>query len=311
MKFSAHAKHLSRSHIAATFANLQFAGDTILNASLFLDFIPLYCPATLFSCILLIPESLLFRVNELSGLASNLPFSCLETAPNDAGRWFMTVLLVVAMFAIFLTIDYLRSRKRVTAPAISVEEKVPAALGLQPSYVSGFDVPGNLRYHPGHTWALQESPTLVRVGMDDFAACLIGKCDSITLPKRGQWIRQGQKLATIFRDGQKAELVSPIEGEVTNINEDISKDPGTPLREPYKGGWLVSVMSPDAQTNFRNLLGGDVARKWMAEAASRLRAKLPAFAGAVAQDGGIAVRDLTAEVPGQDWQQLTHEFFLI
>src|SRR5256885_2859854 len=32
-----------------------------------------------------------------------------------------------------------------------------------------FEVPQNVRYHAGHTWALAESRELVRVGMDDFA----------------------------------------------------------------------------------------------------------------------------------------------
>lgn len=223
----------------------------------------------------------------------------------------MTVLLVVAMFAIFLTIDYARNRKRVVELASKSEEKIPAKVQVQPSTISGFDLVDNLSYHPGHTWALRESPTFVRVGLDDFAARLIGKCDSIMLPKRGQWIRQGQKLATIFRNGEKAELVSPVEGEVTNVNEQLSKDPNVTLREPYKAGWLVAVMSPDAQTTFRNLLSGDVARRWMAEAASRLRTKVPALAGAVAQDGGVAVADLTAELPGQSWHEVAREFFLI
>jgi len=221
----------------------------------------------------------------------------------------MTVLLVVLMFAVFLTIDYVRSRKHVPATA-AVAVKAPE-LKVQPNYVAGFALPDNLRYHPGHTWALAESPTLVRVGLDDFAAKLLGKCDGIALPKRGQWIRQGQKLATFFRDGQKAELVSPIEGEVTKVNEELGRDPGTSLRDPYLGGWLVAVMSPDARTNFRNLLSGALARQWMAEAASRLQARMPMPAGAVAQDGGLAMPDLTAHLPGQSWQDLAQEFFLV
>jgi hypothetical protein len=48
----------------------------------------------------------------------------------------------------------------------------------------------------------------------------------------------------------------------------------------------------------------------MAEAASRLQAKMPAFAGAVAQDGGEAVQDLAAEIPGLKWNEVTAEFFL-
>jgi glycine cleavage system H lipoate-binding protein len=160
-------------------------------------------------------------------------------------------------------------------------------------------------------WALRESPTAVRVGMDDFAVKLAGKMESVTLPKRGQWIRQGQKVATILRGGAKASLVSPIEGEVTDVNEAVLADASLPGRDPYGEGWLLTVLSPDAATNLRNLLAGELARRWMAEAASRLRAKLPAVAGAVAQDGGLAVNDLAAHLPGTGWSELTREFFLI
>jgi glycine cleavage system H lipoate-binding protein len=221
----------------------------------------------------------------------------------------MTVILIIATFALFIAIDYFRKGKPALRPVQAEAEPVRLPRML-PSYVSGFDVPENCRYHPGHAWAVQESPSLVRVGLDDFAARLTGKIDSIVLPKRGQWIRQGQIFATIFRDGNKTEMVSPIEGEVTNVNDALAGDSSLPCKDPYGKGWLMSVFSPDATTNFRNLLGGDVARRWMAEAASRLRARMPAMAGAVAQDGGLAVHDLTAELPGQKWSEITREFFL-
>ncbi len=80
--------------------------------------------------------------------------------------------------------------------------KTEKGLRPVPGLVGGFKVPENLRYHPGHTWALSESPSLVRVGMDDFASKLMGKVDRTALPQRGQWIRQGQKIATIFRNGE-------------------------------------------------------------------------------------------------------------
>jgi glycine cleavage system H lipoate-binding protein len=223
----------------------------------------------------------------------------------------MTVLLVIITFAIFLTIDYLQSRKRVPQLVTPLEPKpVPGPPRLRPAFVAGFELPDNLRYHPGHTWALTESPTLVRVGLDDFAARLMGKIRSIVLPKRGQWIRQGQKIVTVFTDGGKAELVSPIEGEVANVNEAVLSDATLMCRDPYGEGWLMTVQSPEAKTNFRNLLGGGLARKWMEEAASRLRARIPAVAGAVAQDGGVAVVDLTAHLPEQVWNELDREFFL-
>ena len=70
------------------------------------------------------------------------------------------------------------------------------------------------------------------------------------------------------------------------------------------------VHSPDAKTNFRNLLSGAIARGWMEEAARRLRMRMPMPLGALAQDGGLGVNDLTANMPEQDRMALAKEFFL-
>lgn len=222
----------------------------------------------------------------------------------------MTTALVLAMFIVFLTIDYIQHRKRRERPVVNLQgERAPAQKWL-PAFVAGFGLPGHLRYHLGHTWALEESPNLVRVGLDDFAARLLGKVQNIVLPQRGRWVRQGQPLATFIRDGAEAKIVSPMEGVVANVNDAVLRDPALSLKDPYGEGWLITVQAPDASTNFRNLMSGAVARGWMEEAASRLRAKVPALAGAVAQDGGLAEADLTSHLPDQDWTQVTREFFL-
>ncbi len=224
----------------------------------------------------------------------------------------MTVLLVLFFFATFLLIDYIRTRQAIVQPALqAAAAQQDTAPRLKPALVGGFEVPANLRYHPGHTWALSESPTLVRVGMDDFASKLAGKVESITLPQRGQWIRQGSKVCTVHRDGCAVDLVSPIEGSVSDINEAIMRDPKLALRDPYGEGWLVTVQAPDAKTSFRNLLGGPLACWWTEESASRLQRRMPmAMAGALAQDGGVAMSDLSAHIPDQEWLPLAKEFFL-
>ncbi len=222
----------------------------------------------------------------------------------------MTVIMVLLTFAIFLIIDYVRGQKLAkqqpvlrAAPALSPSRVVPAM-------VAGFQVPENLRYHAGHTWALSESRELVRVGMDDFASKLVGKIENITLPQRGRWIRQGQKIWTIFRDGKSVDMVSPIEGTVTNINEAVIKNPELARKDPYGDGWLLTVQAPDSKINFRNLMGGTLARLWTESSALHLRSRMPMAAGALAQDGGVAVDDITAHMPDEDWAALTKEFFL-
>lgn len=227
----------------------------------------------------------------------------------------MTVLLVLITFVFFLVIDHFYSKRKGVQPVLATAaareaEGYMAPARLQPSMVSGFKVPDNVRYHPGHTWALSESPNLVRVGLDDFAGKLAGKVESITLPQRGQWVRQGQKIWTLHRDGQKVEMVSPIEGSVAEINEEVANNPELARKDPYGDGWLVTVQAPDAKTNFRNLLGGGLAKGWMEEAALRLQRRMPAMAGALMQDGGEAVDDLTSHIPDAEWATVTKEFFL-
>jgi glycine cleavage system H protein len=223
----------------------------------------------------------------------------------------MTVLLVLATFAIFLTIDFFYSKAK--QPAIAVApamSKATVAAQVMPSLVGGFSVPDNLRYHPGHTWALSESPNLVRIGMDDFATKLTGKIEQVTLPQRGQWVRQGQKIWSVVRNGIKIDMVSPIEGSVSDINESAMKDPSLISNDPYGEGWMVTVQSPDSKTNFRNLLGGALARWWTEESSLRLQRLVPCSIGALAQDGGAAVNDIAATLPQDQWIKVTREFFL-
>jgi glycine cleavage system H protein len=221
----------------------------------------------------------------------------------------MTVIMVLLTFAIFLLIDYVRGQKLAKQPVLQVARDENASR-VVPAMVAGFQVPDNVRYHAGHTWALSESTEMVRVGMDDFASKLIGKIENITLPQRGRWVRQGQKIWTIFRDGKSVDMVSPIEGTITDINEAVAKNPELARKDPYGEGWLVTVQAPDSKINFRNLLGGTLARLWTESSALQLRNKMPMLAGALAQDGGVAVDDLTAHMPDEDWATLTKEFFL-
>lgn len=220
----------------------------------------------------------------------------------------MIAILVVITFLLAVAIDHLLNRQPVPVEG-GLPLPLPQRPRLIPAVVAGFQLPDNLRYHPGHTWALSESPDLVRVGIDDFAAKLTGVATQIDIPERGQWIRQGQRIIAMHHDGREINLVSPIEGTVVDINRKAIDDPTLAQKDPYGDGWLIAVNSPDAQTNFRNLLGGSVARRWMDEAAARLRSiALPA--GAVAQDGGVAVSNVIEQLPEADWDKLTKEFFL-
>jgi glycine cleavage system H protein len=219
----------------------------------------------------------------------------------------MTVLLMLATFLTFAVVDYLLNRKK--AIQLAPEEQAVAAVPGR-SHVDGFLVPDNIRYHPGHTWALSERKQLMRVGMDEFAAALAGHIEKIELPKPGTWVRQGQKIVAVTRKGERAEIVSPVEGEITSVNTDLIEDPSVLRADPYGKGWLFTVNVPDEENTVRNLVPTSMVRSWMRDAVCRLYALQPALAGAAAPDGGRPVDDLLAGVPQASWTAVTGQFFL-
>jgi glycine cleavage system H lipoate-binding protein len=208
-----------------------------------------------------------------------------------------------------LAIDFVLSRReRRTREDVRVER--PAQPRLVPAIVGGFKVASNVAYHPGHTWAAAEGAQLVRVGIDDFAAKLAGHLEKVTLPVPGTWVRQGQAVITVEHDGKTAKMVSPIEGTVMAINPAVAADPDMMRRDSYGDGWLFTVQAPDAKTMFRNLINGSMVRGWMEDATRRLQTVMPAAAGALAQDGGLACDDLTPNLPEGKWDTIAGEFFL-
>ena len=211
----------------------------------------------------------------------------------------MTVLLVLCTFILFLLIDYFMSRNKATAVFMAAHRETRPSL---PALVNGFRFPENLLYHPGHTWALGESPTLVRIGMDEFAAKLLGNIDSIKLPARNTWVKQGQKFATITRGDKTVDLISPIEGVVADVNEFATIDPNGARKDSFGAGWLLTVQAPDRKVCFRNLFSGRLAKWWLEDAVARIHP-------ALAQDGGEAMDDFVTLV-GKDWEATAKEFLL-
>ena len=222
----------------------------------------------------------------------------------------MIALLVLLTFAVALLIDHIINREPIPIHDGDSATAPQPRPRLIPSIVAGFRVPDNLRYHPGHTWAVEETPEMVRIGIDDLAAKLTAKTDKVQLPQRGQWIRQGQKVIAMQRDGREVGLVSPIEGTVVDVNDAVTRKPALAHDDPYGEGWLIRVNAPDAKTNFRNLLGGKIARRWMDEAAARLRTLTAAPAAAFAQDGGMVLDNLIEHLPAEKIEEIEGELFL-
>jgi len=222
----------------------------------------------------------------------------------------MVALLVLGTFFCFVVFDYFLHTQRAKATLAVAASAQPEEASFPMNVVGGFKLPAGLSYHAGHAWAAKESRSIVRVGLDDLAVRLVGKIDKVDLPARGRWLRQGEKGWTLARGEHRFEMLSPIEGEVVDVNADVLKDPSIIHEDPYGAGWLVAVNSPAVDSNLKNLLGGRLAQRWMEESVLRLHTHFSPSSTAHLQDGGRAISDLLSVLPEERWDQVARELFL-
>jgi glycine cleavage system H lipoate-binding protein len=220
----------------------------------------------------------------------------------------MSILFVLLTFLLIMSITYFVRREQ---PVAAVQPPVfPQPVAPSMTRETGFEVPKGYCFHPGHTWVLDEGRQNARIGLDSFGASLLGKIDRVEVVGLNRWVRQGQKLCTVTGDGVSADLLSPIEGVVVSVNQDVINDPSTVVKDPYKNGWICVVKSPEISLNLNNLLQGTLIAPWMQNSVRRLSTLTSNLGIAAAADGGVPVNGLLTHVEPGVQRTLIHEFFL-
>lgn len=221
----------------------------------------------------------------------------------------MSILFVLLTFLLILTVMYFRKPQPEDALQVASGQQISPPVMMQ---FNGLEIPHGYAFHPGHTWLNDEGHQTARIGLDGFAAALVGQVDSIEFAELNRWVRQGQRLCTIKRDDRKVDLLSPVEGVLTSVNEQLEKNPNLALSDPYHTGWLCTIKAPELAINSKNLLQGPLVPAWMQNSVGRVSEMLSKVAPmpALAQDGGLPIKGLLFEVSPDAQQQLTKEFFL-
>lgn len=101
-------------------------------------------------------------------------------------------------------------------------------------------IPKNLLYARTHEWARPEGDAVV-VGITDYAQDQLGEVVYVELPEVGTGVDSGEELGTIESVKAVAEFVSPIAGEVIEVNERLADEPNLINEDPFGDGWLVKV----------------------------------------------------------------------
>jgi len=107
-------------------------------------------------------------------------------------------------------------------------------------------VPRDLFYTNDHTWVLVEGNEGV-IGLTDFGQKELAEIVYIDLPDCGTEVVQGSPFGTIEAMKTVAELISPVSGEVIEINDTLESDPRQVNIDPYGDGWMIRVKMYDPE----------------------------------------------------------------
>jgi glycine cleavage system H lipoate-binding protein len=174
--------------------------------------------------------------------------------------------------------------------------------------VKGFGVPMGYYFHNGHTWVRIESGGYIRIGLDDFALKLLGKADALDLPNMGKELDSGKVGWGIRRNENLADVLSPVDGVIMEVNSKVRENPGRANHEPYGDGWLFMLRTPDIKKAAKQLMDDTTSLGWMNNEIAKLENMIEEKAGPMATDGGFLADDIYGNIPDLGWKNLTNTF---
>lgn len=104
--------------------------------------------------------------------------------------------------------------------------------------------PDDLKYSKSHEWVRVEDG-LATIGITDYAQEELGDIVNAELPQVGVTLHAGSPFGSVDSVKAVSDLMSPVSGEVVEVNEDLEGSPELINEEPYGTGWMIIVKLDD------------------------------------------------------------------
>lgn len=105
--------------------------------------------------------------------------------------------------------------------------------------------PEDLKYHPEHDWARIEGDEAV-LGITWFAQDALGELVHFEAPEVGATVAKDASYGEVESVKAVSEVVSPLSGEVLEVNQKAVDEPEVVNEDPYGEGWLVRIRMSDS-----------------------------------------------------------------
>ena len=121
--------------------------------------------------------------------------------------------------------------------------------------LADYNLPDENRYSQDDEWVIKLEENEFRVGISDFAQQELGDVVFIDLPSPGTTVEAGRPFGVIESVKAVSDLVSPLTGEITTVNESLADAPETVNEDCYGEGWLITIKATGT-SDFDGLMDG-------------------------------------------------------
>ena len=105
--------------------------------------------------------------------------------------------------------------------------------------------PDDLKYHREHDWARVEGEEAT-MGITWFAQDSLGELVHFEAPEVGASVTKDGSYGEVESVKAVSDVVSPLSGEVAEVNQRAVDEPEIVNADPYREGWLIRIRMSDA-----------------------------------------------------------------
>ena len=104
--------------------------------------------------------------------------------------------------------------------------------------------PEDLKYHREHDWARIDGDTAT-VGITWYAQDALGELVHFEAPEQGASVAADESYGEVESVKAVSDLISPLSGEVVEVNQAVVDEPEKVNDDPYGEGWLIRIRLSD------------------------------------------------------------------
>ena len=101
-----------------------------------------------------------------------------------------------------------------------------------------------MKYTEEHEW-LREEDGMIVVGITEHAAEQLGDIVFVELPEPGTEVAKDDEVVVIESVKAASDILAPIDGEITEVNEVLADAPSTVNEDAIGNGWFFKIKASD------------------------------------------------------------------